>query len=210
MIEDEAWPSAQAFTSWAKSVTVSPSIFRSMVTVEPQSFEWAVALASGAAKPADPRNRAGQLDDAAIVDLVEHCRTADLPGSGLGLLSPPANRLYRRRRGGIEVRAGPALAGTPAFMPRDWRDNGRRYQATLCRADRPRALYARAGRTAAFAPGGGGGGAGADRLYRRQSDPRGLAGYAQARGRGPGRALSRLPRSAGQGAGAYLRRDRAL
>ena len=47
MIEEEAWPSAQAFTSWAKSVTVSPSIFRSMVTVEPQSFEWAVALASG-------------------------------------------------------------------------------------------------------------------------------------------------------------------
>ena len=47
MIEDEAWPSAQAFTSWAKSVTVSPSIFRSTVTVEPHSLEWAVALASG-------------------------------------------------------------------------------------------------------------------------------------------------------------------
>ena len=48
MIEEEAWPSAQAFTSWAKSVTVSPSIFRSMVTVEPQSFDRAVAEASGA------------------------------------------------------------------------------------------------------------------------------------------------------------------
>ena len=48
MIEDEAWPSAQAFTSWAKSVTASPSILRSTVTVEPHSFEWAVALASGA------------------------------------------------------------------------------------------------------------------------------------------------------------------
>ena len=47
MIEDEAWPSAQAFTSWAKSVTVSPSILRSTVTVEPHSLEWAVALASG-------------------------------------------------------------------------------------------------------------------------------------------------------------------
>ena len=47
MIEDEAWPSAQAFTSWAKSVTSSPRIFRSTVTVEPQSLEWAVAEASG-------------------------------------------------------------------------------------------------------------------------------------------------------------------
>ncbi len=28
MIEDEAWPRAQALTSWEKSVTVSPSIFR--------------------------------------------------------------------------------------------------------------------------------------------------------------------------------------
>ena len=50
MIEDEAWPSAQAFTSWAKSVTLSPSILRSTVTVEPHSLEWAVALASGAGR----------------------------------------------------------------------------------------------------------------------------------------------------------------
>ena len=111
MIEDEAWPSAQAFTSWAKSVTVSPSIFRSMVTVEPQSFEWAVALASGAAKPADPRNRPGQLDDAAIVDLVEHCRTADLPGrvftvrAGFIVSSPPIDYIGAGVAG-IEVRAG--------------------------------------------------------------------------------------------------------
>ena len=34
----------------------------------------------GIVEPPDPRDRAGQLDDAAIVDLVEHCRTADLPG----------------------------------------------------------------------------------------------------------------------------------
>ena len=47
MIEDEAWPSAQAFTSWAKSVTVSPSILRSTVTVEPHSLEWAVARGVG-------------------------------------------------------------------------------------------------------------------------------------------------------------------
>src|ERR1700686_79445 len=49
MIEDEAWPSAQAFTSWAKSDTFAPSILTSTVTVEPHSLEWAVAGASGAA-----------------------------------------------------------------------------------------------------------------------------------------------------------------
>src|SRR3569832_152926 len=47
MIEDEAGPSAQAFTSWAKSVTTGPAILRSTFTVDPQSFERAVALASG-------------------------------------------------------------------------------------------------------------------------------------------------------------------
>ena len=65
-------PSAQAFTSWAKSVTVSPSILRSTVTVEPHSLECAVALASGVGKPAEARNIAGQLQDSAIVDVVQH------------------------------------------------------------------------------------------------------------------------------------------
>src|ERR1700731_3079270 len=112
----------------------------------------------GGGQAADPRNRAGQLDDAAIVDLVEHCRTADLPGRAL---------VYCLRRpidyigaGVVELKFGPG-AKTPAFVPRDWRDDGRRYQATVFRADRSRALYARAGRKAAFARGGGGGGAGA-------------------------------------------------
>src|SRR3974390_3802623 len=50
MIEDDAWPSAHAFTSWAKSDTTGPSIFRSTVTVDPHNLEWAVALASGAAR----------------------------------------------------------------------------------------------------------------------------------------------------------------
>ena len=76
----------------------------------------------------------------------------------------------------MELKFGPGRAETPAFVPRDWRDDGRRYQATVCRAARPRARYARAGRAAAFARGGGSGGARADRLYRRQSHPRGLAG----------------------------------
>src|SRR5580700_5386867 len=142
----------------------------------------------GVVEPPDPRNRPGQLDDAAIVDLVEHCRTADLPGRVFTVrpwvycLHPPIDYIGA---GVVELKFGPG-AETPAFVPRDWRDNGRRYQATVPRAARPRAQYARAGRAAAYAPGGGGGGAGPDRLYRRQSDPRGLAGYAQARGRGPG------------------------
>src|SRR6202035_5639256 len=128
----------------------------------------------GGGQAADPRNRPGQLDDAAIVDLVEHCRTADLPGRALVYcLRPPIDYIGA---GVVELKFGPG-AETPAFVPRDWRDNGRRYQATVPRADRPRAQYAGAGRAAAFAPGGGRGGAGPDRLYRRQSDPRGLAGY---------------------------------
>ena len=48
MIDDDAWPRAQALTSWAKSDTWSPSILRSTFTVEPQSRECAVADASGA------------------------------------------------------------------------------------------------------------------------------------------------------------------
>ena len=50
MIEDEAWPSAQAFTSWPKSVTTPSFILTSTVTLEPQSREWATAVASGCAK----------------------------------------------------------------------------------------------------------------------------------------------------------------
>jgi hypothetical protein len=49
MIEDEAWPRAQALTSWAKAETVSPSIFSQILTLEPQSFECAWALASESA-----------------------------------------------------------------------------------------------------------------------------------------------------------------
>src|SRR5580700_6923479 len=127
----------------------------------------------GVVQPPDPRDRAGQLDDAAIVDLVEHCRTADLPGRAFTVralvycLHPPIDYIGADV---VELKFGPG-AETPAFVPRDWRDNGRRFQATVPRAFRPRARYARAGRAAAYAPGGGGGGAGADRLYRRQSDP---------------------------------------
>src|ERR1700685_1168311 len=124
----------------------------------------------GVVKPPDPRNRPGQLDDAAIVDFIEHGRTANLPGRDwVYCLHPPIAYIGA---GVVELKFEPG-AKTPAFVPRDWRDNGRRYQATVCRADRPRALYAGAGRTAAFARGGGGGRARADRLYRGQPGARG-------------------------------------
>src|SRR3984957_10348817 len=95
----------------------------------------------GGGQAADPRNRGGQLDDAAILDLVEHCRTAVLPGRPFTVralvfcLPPPIDYIGA---GVVELKFGPG-AETPAFVPRDWRDNGRRYQATVCRADRPRA-----------------------------------------------------------------------
>src|SRR4029077_11113079 len=122
----------------------------------------------GVVEPPDPRDRPGELDDAAIIDLVEHCRTADLPGRALVYCLPPP--IDYIGAGAVELKFGPG-AETPAFVPRDWRDgdwrdNGRCHQATVCRAFRPRALSAGAGRAAAFARGGGGGGAGADRLYR--------------------------------------------
>ena len=66
MIEEEACPSAQALTSWAKSVTASPSILRSTVTVEPHSFEWAVALASASAS----RPSRGMLPASSIIRLL--------------------------------------------------------------------------------------------------------------------------------------------
>ena len=72
MIEDEAWPSAQAFTSWAKSVTVSPSILRSTVTVEPHSLEWAVARGVGRWQPAEAGDIARQFQNPAVVDVVQH------------------------------------------------------------------------------------------------------------------------------------------
>jgi len=66
MMEEEACPSAQAFTSWAKSVTTPPSILRSTFTVEPQSFEWAVALASGSGR----RPRRGILPASSMIRLL--------------------------------------------------------------------------------------------------------------------------------------------
>src|SRR4051812_50034424 len=61
MIEEEACPSAQAFTSWPKSVTTGPSILRSTLTVEPHSLEWAVAVGCGSERGARGGGLAGRL-----------------------------------------------------------------------------------------------------------------------------------------------------
>ena len=58
MIDDEACPSAQAFTSCAKSDTAPSSSLRSTVTVDPHSLECAVALASGGVLVARPASAA--------------------------------------------------------------------------------------------------------------------------------------------------------
>ena len=91
MIEDEAWPSAQAFTSWAKSVTVSPSIFRSTVTVDPHSLEWAVARGVGLFQPAQTREYSPPAPESGGC----RPRSAWLPRSGF---PPPVagTRLYCR------------------------------------------------------------------------------------------------------------------
>ena len=48
------------------------------MTVEPHSLEWAVAEASGLVQPADPRNCSGQLQNPAIVDVVQHGNAAHI------------------------------------------------------------------------------------------------------------------------------------
>ena len=40
----------EQFVAWAKSLTTGPSILRSILTVEPHSLEWAVALAWGSGR----------------------------------------------------------------------------------------------------------------------------------------------------------------
>src|SRR5271166_277325 len=50
MIEAAAWPKAQALTSWAKSTILPSSMTRSTITVEPHSFECALAVAPGAGR----------------------------------------------------------------------------------------------------------------------------------------------------------------
>src|ERR1700724_2200421 len=49
MIDAAACPNAHALTSCAKSTTWPSVMTRSTMTVEPHSFEWAVAVAPGAA-----------------------------------------------------------------------------------------------------------------------------------------------------------------
>src|SRR4029077_19932124 len=62
----------------------------------------------GVVEPPDPRDRPGELDDAAIIDLVEHCRTADLPGRALVYcLHPPIDYIGA---GAVEWKCGPGAS----------------------------------------------------------------------------------------------------
>src|SRR5580704_16000622 len=83
----------------------------------------------GVVEPPDPRNRPGQLDDAAIVDFVEHGRTADLSGrvftvrAWVYCLHPPIDYIGA---GVVELKFGPgASAGKDpglcaARLERQW------------------------------------------------------------------------------------------
>jgi hypothetical protein len=72
MIEDDACPSAQALTSWAKSLTAPSLTFRSTVTVDPQSFECAVAGRVGRGEPAQTGDVARQVEDSGVINVVKH------------------------------------------------------------------------------------------------------------------------------------------
>ena len=72
MIEDDAWPSAQAFTSWPKSLTTPSFMATSTVTLEPQRREWATAVASGCGQALQPRNICRETQNLAVVDVVDH------------------------------------------------------------------------------------------------------------------------------------------
>src|ERR1700729_1152863 len=78
----------------------------------------------GVGQAADPGVRAGQLDDAAIVDFIEHGRTADLPGwDWVYCLHPPIDYIGA---GVVELKFGPgASAGKDpglcaARLERQW------------------------------------------------------------------------------------------
>src|SRR6202051_2243434 len=83
----------------------------------------------GGGQAADPRKRPGQLDNAPIIALVEHCRTADLPGWAVTVrariycLPPPIDYIGADV---VELKFGPgASAGSDpglcaARLERQW------------------------------------------------------------------------------------------
>ena len=72
MIEDEAWPSAQAFTSWAKSVTGVAVHLE--VDRDGRAAQLGVGGGAGVGvgQPADAGDIARQLEDPLVVDVVQH------------------------------------------------------------------------------------------------------------------------------------------
>ncbi len=72
MIEEEAWPSAQAL-HLVGEVADQPVLHADVdLTVEPHSLEWAEAEASGMGQAPQPGDIPGELDDFLVVDVVQH------------------------------------------------------------------------------------------------------------------------------------------
>ena len=147
---------------------VSPSSFRSTVTVEPHSLEWAVALASGA--------RAGRA--AGCRPPVRECACCRSRLASACIVCGCARDIAERSRRiaeykGIEPRNGEMDA---IVKPRE-------------RALEPRPPELRSRRRPR---GGGSGGAHADALGRRRSGPRGPRRHAAARRQGLRGAFRRL------------------
>ena len=113
MIEEEAWPSAQALTSWAKSRHRRRRHGEVDVTVEPHSFECAVALASGRGEPAEAGDVGGEFEDAPVVDVVEHAAAVTnmaLTNPYIGSVGRTANSDGRLRRAKSRCEPGASVA----------------------------------------------------------------------------------------------------
>ena len=152
--EDDAWPSAQALTSWAKSLT-RPSLDAEIdVTVEPHRRECALALASGDASRPSRGMSAASSRMRGVVDFVQH-RSHDARG-----WSTASSLLYRS--------AEPAKKRVGRTFRRQRRRTAKRAMmddivSTRRRRRRLRQAEPRRGR---------GGGPHADRLGRRRSRAR--------------------------------------
>ena len=113
IIDEEAWPRAQAFTSCAKSATTSPSDLE--VDRHGRAAELGMGRRAGVGvrQPAEARNVGGELEDAAVVDLVQHptCKLAD--GAAF---RPNIGRVIRFLRPGLHPCAVAGCGGAPGHF----------------------------------------------------------------------------------------------
>ena len=87
--EAEAWPRAQAFTSWPKAATRPSARTRSTVTVEPQSGERLRAVTWGIGQALGQRDGGGEREDALGVELDQFVVAADARASFFAFVAPP-------------------------------------------------------------------------------------------------------------------------